>query len=120
MNLPKINSSTELLIAIDENSLYDDLVIQLNKDFEIIGTDVNFLETENPIDLFEYLQEVISQLLEKHFDVFLNLLYRIDINEDVIKDIINQMAEDTEQQIAFAVLKREWQKVWFRKHYKNQ
>ena len=117
MQLPKITTNTELLIQIETNSLYQDLVNQLNKDFEIIGTAVNFSETENPTDLLEFLQEVIAELLEKHFDVFLNLLYRIDINENEIKSIINEIAEDTEQQIAFLILKREWKKVWFRKFY---
>jgi regulator of sigma D len=117
MNLPKVSNNTELLVQIDQTLLYEDLVNQLNKDFEIIGTAINFSETENPKDLFEFLQEVISELLEKHFDVFLNLLYRIDINENQIKTIINQLADDTEQQIAFLILKREWQKVWFKKYY---
>jgi regulator of sigma D len=117
MNLPKVSNNTELLVQIDQTLLYEDLVNQLNKDFEIIGTAVNFSKTENPKDLFEFLQEVISELLEKHFDVFLNLLYRIDINENQIKTIINQLADDTEQQIAFLILKREWQKVWFKKYY---
>ena len=117
MNLPKVTNNTELLVQIDQTSLYEDLVNQLNKDFEIIGTTVNFSESKNPKDLFEFLQEVISELLEKHFDVFLNLLYRIDINEYQIKTIINQIADDTEQQIAFLILKREWQKVWFKKFY---
>ena len=117
MHLPKVNNNTELLSQIDQTSLYKDLVNQLNKDFEVIGTDVNFSETETPQYLFEFLQEVISTLLEKQFDVFLNLLYRIDINEHQIKTIINQITEDTEQQIAFLILKREWKKVWFRKYY---
>ena len=117
MNLPKVSNNTELLIQIEQTLLYEDLVSQLNKDFEVIGTAVNFSETENPQDLFEFLQEVISTLLEKHFDVFLNLLYRIDIDEHQIKTIINQIADDTEQQIAFLILKREWKKVWFRKFY---
>jgi len=117
MHLPKISNNTELLIQIEQTLLYEDLVNQLNKDFEVIGSAVNFSETENPQDLFEFLQEVISTLLEKHFDVFLNLLYRIDIDEHQIKTIINQIAEDTEQQIAFLILKREWKKVWFRKFY---
>ena len=117
MHLPKVSNNTELLIQIEQTSLYADLVNQLNKDFEVIGTAVNFSETENPQDLFEFLQEVISTLLEKHFDVFLNLLYRIDIDEHQIKTIINQIADNTEQQIAFLILKREWKKVWFRKYY---
>jgi len=117
MHLPKVSNNTELLIQIEQTLLYEDLVNQLNKDFEVIGTAVNFSETENPQDLFEFLQEVISTLLEKHFDVFLNLLYRIDIDEHQIKTIINQIADNTEQQIAFLILKREWKKVWFRKYY---
>ena len=117
MNLPKITNNTELLLQIEQTSLYQNLVNQLNKDFEVIGTAVDFSETTNPQDLFEFLQEVVTTLLEKHFDVFLNLLYRIDINEQQIKTIINTISDDTEQQITFLILKREWKKVWFRKYY---
>ena len=117
MNLPKVTTNTELLLEINKTSLYEDLVNQLNKDFEIIGTTVDFSESKNPSDLFAFLQEVVSELLEKHFDVFLNLLYRIDINEQQIKTIIDQISDDTEQQITFLILKREWKKVWFKKYY---
>ena len=117
MNLPKVTNNAALLLQIEQASLYQNLVNQLNKDFEIIGTAVDFSETTNPQDLFDFLQEVVTTLLEKHFDVFLNLLYRIDINEQQIKPIINTISDDAEQQIAFLILKREWQKVWFKKYY---
>jgi len=117
MQLPKVINNEELLFQINEASLYQDLVNQLNKDFEVIGTSVDFSETTSPSHLFDFLQEVVVQLLEKHFDVFLNLLYRIDINENKIKGIIDTMSSDIDQQVTFLILKREWKKVWFRKYY---
>ncbi|MEE9348564.1 MAG: hypothetical protein V3U80_00800 [Flavobacteriaceae bacterium] len=115
--MPKIITNEELLFQIDSDSLYKDLINQLNKDFEIIGTDVDFSETKSPSNLAIFLQEVIAQLLEKHFDTFLNLLYRVDVKEAIIKEIINIQKETMIQEISFLILKREWQKVWYKKYY---
>lgn len=117
MKLPQITNNTDLLIQINSSNLYTDVIHQLNKDFEVIGAAIDFSDSETPEDLFYFLQDVISTLLEKHFDLFLNLLYRVDIDETQIKTIINSMSDNTEQQIAFIILKREWLKVWFRKNY---
>ncbi len=117
MQLPKVINSDELILKINETNLYEVLIVQLNKDFIQAGIDVDFTDNSSPKELFEYLNEVISVLLRKRFDDFLNLLYRIDINENQIKSIITAMSGDTEQEITFLILKREWQKVWFRRFY---
>jgi len=117
MQLPKIMNSNELLFQIEKPLLYQDLINQLNKDFEITGTTIDFLKVKSPSKLFGFLEDAISELVQKDFDIFLNLLYRIDINEHQIKEIINQANENVEKQITFLILKREWQKVWLKRNY---
>ena len=56
----------------------------------------------------------IYKLIQYKFAEYLNLLYIIDVPEDQVKKLdgtdITQLAE----QVTFLILKREWQKVWFR------
>lgn len=117
MQLPKVTNTAELIIKINQTELYRNLVLQLNKDFNLVGVSVEFYDNESPKVLFNQLKEVISILLQKSFDDFLNILYRIDINENQIKKVIDNMSEDVEEQISFIILKRVWQKVWFKKFY---
>ena len=117
MKLPVVNNTSDLLGQLIQKDLYDKLIHQLNKDFTLIGLDVDFNESENPLDLFNFLCEVVTDLIQKNFTNFLNLLYRIDINEQQITTIINSESTNIEQQISFVILKREWQKVWFKTNF---
>jgi len=47
----------------------------------------------------------------------LNLLYIIDVSEDQIKILDGFDRIQLAEQVSFLILKREWQKVWFRKFY---
>ena len=44
----------------------------------------------------------------------MNLLYRIDISEKKIGDIGTSDFDQVVHIITFMILKKEWQKVWFR------
>jgi hypothetical protein len=117
MNIPKVISQEDLLIQIDKTVLYQNLVQQLNKDFELAGISVNFKDDATSKDLFNELREVIAELLQKQFDDFLNMLYRVDVDEFQIRRIIHQANNHIEADISFIILKRIWQKVWFKKYY---
>lgn len=117
MQLPKVINTAELIIQINQSELYNDLIEQLNKDFSLAGVSFKFYNNEVPEIIFNQLKEVIVELLQKRFDDFLNILYRIDINENQIRKIIESMSGNVEEQISFIILKREWQKVWYKKYY---
>ncbi len=119
MQLPKIINTAELIEQINQSELYLDLIKQLNKDFNLAGVSVKFYNDETPRIVFDQLKEIILELLQKKFDDFLHILYRIDVNEIQIKKIIEDMSGDIEEQISFIILKRVWQKVWYKKYYTN-
>ena len=48
---------------------------------------------------------------------YLNLLYIIDVPEKVVKAIEATDVVEISEQVTFEILKREWQKVWFRNEY---
>ena len=117
MTILTVNTRSELIIQISKTSLYSSLVHQLQKDFTLIGLEIDITKFENPLELFNYLKEIVSNLLQNNFNDFLNLLYRIDIPEEKITQIIRNENLDIEFQISFLILKREWQKVWFKTFY---
>jgi hypothetical protein len=63
------------------------------------------------------VQEKIYKLIQYKFAEYLNLLYIIDVPEEQIKKLDGSDLVELSEQVTFLVLKREWQKVWFRNKY---
>ena len=61
--------------------------------------------------------EKIYRLIQYKFTEYLNLLYIIDVSEQEIKKLDGSDLVFLAEQVAFLILKREWQKVWFRNKY---
>lgn len=67
-----------------------------------------------PMDLKRVLHEKVYQLIMEKFADYLNLLYIVDVPERVVKAIKAQDVVEISGEVGFEILKREWQKVWFR------
>lgn len=107
--------STDLLLAeAERDNLYLKLIEQLNKDFNLANEAVDFPMSTTPAELKIQLHEKIYRLIQYRFAEYLNLLYIIDVSEEQIKKLDGTDIAELAQQVAFLVLKREWQKVWFR------
>lgn len=94
---------------------------QLVKDFELLGIDISFqpLTKDAYKDLYSQASQKIQHLFEKEHHRFLNLLYRIDMSE---KDL-NQLLSDCPppelyDRITEYLLKREFMKVVMRYRYR--
>ena len=70
-----------------------------------------------PFEFKNLVQEKIYKLIQYKFAEYLNLLYIIDVPEEQIKKLDGSDLVELSEQVAFLVLKREWQKVWFRNKY---
>jgi len=90
------------------------LITQLNKDFNQSGIEYYFEIDLAPIDLANKLQKQLEYLLNNDFQTYVNLIYRIDIYESEIKKIEDVEIEKISKKVAILILKREWQKVWFK------
>jgi len=110
MNLVNID---ELLKFAQSEELYLALIHQINKDFSGV-IDTAIPENSNPTQLKEVLVKNIEYLLLKDPAGFQNLLYRIDVSENKIKAISTNKTNEFVEVICYLILKREWQKVWFR------
>lgn len=107
--------NTDLLLSeAQKEALYVKLVEQINKDFTFANESVDFPVAISPIDLKVQLHEKIYRLIQHKFAEYLNLLYIIDVPEDQVKRLDGSDLVELSEQVVFLILKREWQKVWFR------
>lgn len=107
--------STDALIETAEaEGLYQKLLDQLNKDFNLANEGLDLHPSTTPYELRVQLTEKVYRLLQYSFAEYLNLLYIIDVPETDIKALDGSDLGELSGQVAFLILKREWQKVWFR------
>ena len=110
--------NTDLLLAEAETeNLYLKLIEQINKDFNLANEGIDFPMSTNPTELKVQLHEKVYRLIQYKFVEYLNLLYIIDVNENEIKKLDGSDLVALSEQVAFLILKREWQKVWFRNKF---
>ncbi|WP_160749669.1 hypothetical protein [Flavobacterium sp. Sd200] len=110
--------TTDLLLAEAESEdLYLKLIEQINKDFNLANESVNFHKSTTPAELKIQLHEKIYRLIQHKFAEYLNLLYIIDVSEEQVRSLDGSDLVQLSEDVAFLILKREWQKVWFRNRY---
>lgn len=94
------------------------LLQQLEKDFILANTPINIAEDIKSLDLEALIREKVYYLLvEQLFDVYLNLLYVVDISEKEVKNTVASDVVELSDKISFLILKRELVKVWFKNQY---
>jgi len=110
MYLEKVND------FIKENSFLNETAEQLEKDFLMIG--VNF-DVPKPIlnysSLFNFTFNLVDALNEKDSQKILNLLYRIDLSEEIVKNEMQQTELSFTKMLSEMIVKRELYKVIIRK-----
>jgi len=86
-----------------------------NKDFNL---DIPETEVATVNDFQEVLAKVIQHLLDNNFERLLNGLYRIDVDEEKVKQAM-ATGEDVAGKIASLIIEREMQKVVTREKYRS-
>ena len=110
--------NTDLLFEeAEKESLYLKLIEQINKDFNLANEGIDFPMSIVPEELKTQLHEKIYRMIQYKFAEYLNLLYIIDVSEEQIKNLDGSDLVILAENVAFLILKREWQKVWFRNRY---
>lgn len=115
--MKSLSTFSELIAFSEEQQLYDKLVMQLNKDFRFANIDFEVASNISPDELKQVLHEVVYNLIQTKFSEYLNLLYIIDVSEKLIKSLNGEDTLLLSEQVSFLILKREWQKVWYRAKY---
>ena len=109
--------SKSLLEASIQEDLYEKLVRQLVKDFGLANITIDFPYQVSPKNLKTILHQKIYRLILERFAEYLNLLYIIDVSEKAIKEINATDVVEIADEVSFLILKREFQKVWFKQKY---
>lgn len=117
MQLPV--SFNDLISEAEKYQLYNQLVKQLNKDLALANMDLSFAEDILPSSLKFLLHEALYKLIQERFMDYLNLLYIIDVSEKQIRSLDGTDTLEMSEQVSFMILQREWQKVWYKNHYKS-
>ena len=110
-------NAVQLLRYAEEKELFNKLVQQLKKDFVLANISFDIKQNISVTDLKELLQEKIYVLLMERFPEYLNLLYIVDVPENLFKELRVTDAVEVSDQVGFLILKREFQKVCFKEKY---
>lgn len=114
----EILNSLDLIDLANEKLLFAKLVQQLEKDFLLANVPWDVPVNLPAAWLVSSLREKIYYLMMERFSEYLNLLYIIDLPEKEFQNIELTDAVEVSNQMTFLILKREYQKVWFRNTYK--
>ena len=104
----------DLVNEANQLNLYQKLILQINKDFLLANIDLDLHEAILPSSLKIVLHETVYNLIQEKFVDYLNLLYIVDVPEEKIKALNGDDVLKLSEDVSFLILKREWQKVWFR------
>ena len=95
---------------------------QLIKDFTMLDIPLVFqpFHAEPYADLFTQAEAVIKDLYEKEPHTFLNLLYRVDLSEAILHQLLHQLPpQEFYHRLTELILKREFMKVVYRHQYSH-
>jgi len=103
---------------IKANQYLSETVVQLEKDFLMIG--VNF-DIQKPVadykTLFSFTYNLVNSLNEKEPKQILNLLYRIDLSEEMVQKQMQETALSFTEMLSELIVKRELYKVVLREKF---
>lgn len=91
------------------------------KDFQL---EKSYLQLENRQDMaydqaFLLIMRVVEDLMTKDFNRLINILYRIDVSEEKLKEALALSNDNPASVITKMILERELQKVETRKKYSS-
>jgi len=71
-------------------------------------------------DFKNYLIEKLTDLLNNNFNLLVNTLYRIDLNEEKLAELFGgRNRENIPERLAEMIIERQIQKIRFRKQYRE-
>ena len=108
----------ELEKSIKSNMFLEETILQLEKDFLMIGVHFDF---EKPIstfkEVFTFTFHLIEALSQQDSRKILNLLYRIDLSEEIVKSEMQNTSLSFTEMLSKMIVKRELKKVILKNYY---
>lgn len=101
-----------------KNNIVDESFFLIRKDLQLDEENFSVEENATLDDLKRELIKIVRYLLDNDFNRLLNALYRIDVSEQKVNNIIEKTPPDEiANTLAEAILKREMKKVEYRIKY---
>jgi len=113
--LPENKNILQLLDQIAKENLLKDLILQINKDAQMVGIDFDLKANSSPINIVSGLKKLLYHLIKNNFSDYVNFLYRIDVSENQLVAFQGMELELLVEKATFLILRKEWQKVCFRR-----
>lgn len=114
--IPQEETTLKLLNQILKSDFYAPFIEQVKKDFEFSGQPLAIDNNTTSNDLVKVVYHKIQYLLKYNFDTYLQLLYRVDVSENLMS-FDNMNSDIIAQKATFYILQREWQKILLRKKF---
>jgi len=92
------------------------------KDFQIADSEslIPVNEIENLDKFKEYLTDRLTYLLENKYDALINILYRIDVNEEKLAKLFSETNRTfIPDALADLIIERQLQKIKIRQQYRS-
>ena len=119
-----IDKKSTLMISKDNcDHLISLIVKQVEKDFASNGYSIHFSgkPEEAYESLFRQISGVVEDMFNKSYSKLLELLYKIDVNENIVKLSLSKHPEDYAPKIiSKLILEREFKKVLTKENIKLQ
>ena len=108
---------TNINAQLKANQYLQETLAQLEKDFLMIGVGFD-VEKRVPDykSLFAYTEKLLHAIHEQNPKLLFNLLYRIDLSEDIVQEKKRISALSFNKMLAELIVKRELYKVFLRKN----
>lgn len=107
---------------MEEKELYPAVLEKVSRDFSTMRTQIEVVEdySKDLEALKEHLSNKIGEMMEKDFDRFLNNMYRIDVSESKVRNILNNSPLGTiPEQLAELIIERQLQRIKTQRLYKE-
>ena len=106
-------SIQQAIITLDDGSIFDIFCEQLLKDVSLCGLPSEEIDFRDINTLIGSLKDFVMHRMERDAESLRALLYRIDLDEKMLVDLVTSKDENGEN-IANAIVIRELQKVLYR------
>lgn len=99
---------------LSNEALLHQMLQQLNKDFQLAVDSSIVFKSVTPETLVEEVYQCLVNITSTSVSKFSSLLYRIDVSETDVEALKGISLDEYLQKLTFLILKREFQKVYFR------
>ena len=112
-------TSVKILGSELNTKLYQDLIVQLNKDLLLGGVNLKIASNCAPNNLIKQLSKLLKELVQHNYQTFNQFMYTLDVSEEKLHNLKQTNLELLAPQLTHLVLERVLQKVILKARFKT-